>query len=410
MACNCDPIGSVSLQCSSTGQCICKSGVEGQRCDRCASNYFDFSHNGCRPCGCSVEGSQDNVPLCDNKGKCRCKKNVEGEKCDRCKPGFFDLQLTNDLGCVACFCYGHSNQCTSSKGYSIYPIESTFNRDSERWIVKDKYGNDISIQYNSLGQNIGATSSFHDNTLYFHAPHKFLDDKKYSYNRNLTFNLQITGGKGNILSTIEDIVIEGNGIKILSPIFAQGNPLPNSRMQTYRFRLNEDMAYGWSPQLNSRDFIALLANITAIKIKATYSDMGSGFIDEVMLETAIASPGSNQATWVETCSCPDGHTGQHCESCTAGFKHDPPRGGKAAKCVPCKCNQHGEYCDSESGKSKYLKFFPEFSFLSLNSFDFFSMNFYHTLGLFPFPFGTCTTNKKKIQISLGIGSFFLISN
>ncbi|XP_046913817.1 laminin subunit gamma-1 isoform X2 [Dermatophagoides farinae] len=350
LACNCDPIGSVSLQCSSTGQCICKSGVEGQRCDRCASNYFDFSHNGCRPCGCSVEGSQDNVPLCDNKGKCRCKKNVEGEKCDRCKPGFFDLQLTNDLGCVACFCYGHSNQCTSSKGYSIYPIESTFNRDSERWIVKDKYGNDISIQYNSLGQNIGATSSFHDNTLYFHAPHKFLDDKKYSYNRNLTFNLQITGGKGNILSTIEDIVIEGNGIKILSPIFAQGNPLPNSRMQTYRFRLNEDMAYGWSPQLNSRDFIALLANITAIKIKATYSDMGSGFIDEVMLETAIASPGSNQATWVETCSCPDGHTGQHCESCTAGFKHDPPRGGKAAKCVPCKCNQHGEYCDSESGR------------------------------------------------------------
>ncbi|UXI21544.1 Nucleolar protein 6 [Sarcoptes scabiei] len=350
IACNCDPIGSMNLQCSSMGQCACKPGVTGARCDRCAPNYFDFGHNGCRPCGCRSEGSLDNVPQCDNKGKCQCKKNVEGEKCDRCKPGFFDLQLSNDLGCVSCFCYGHSTICDSSPGYSIYPIESTFNRDSERWIVKDKYGNDVAVQYNSLGQNIAASSSFHDNTLYFHAPYKFLEDKKYSYNRNLTFNLQISGGKGNLLSTIEDVIVEGNGIKISSPIFAQGNPLPTTRMQTYRFRLNEDISYGWSPQLNSRDFIALLANITSIKIKATYSDMGTGFLDEVMLETAISSPGSNQATWVETCTCPEGHAGQHCESCAAGYKHDPPRGGRAAKCVPCKCNKHGEYCDSESGR------------------------------------------------------------
>lgn len=301
-----------------------------------------------------MEGSENNVPHCDSKGKCQCKKNVEGEKCDRCKPGYFDLQFSNDLGCVACFCYGHSSVCASSPGYAIQPIESTFNRDSERWVVKDRFGNDISMQYNSLGQNIGTTSNFHDNDLYFYAPNKFINDKKYSYNRNLTFALQIRGGKGRIKTTIEDIIIEGNGLKVSTSIFMQGNPLPNNRMQVYRFRLNEDISYGWNPPLSSQEFISLLSNITAIKIKAVYTDMGSGFLDEVALETAIAHAGSNQATWIETCTCPEGHTGQHCESCEAGFKHDPPRGGHSAKCVPCKCNKHGEYCDIESGMFSFL--------------------------------------------------------
>lgn len=40
--------GSISLQCSGNGQCACKNGVDGKQCDRCAANYFDFGHNGCR--------------------------------------------------------------------------------------------------------------------------------------------------------------------------------------------------------------------------------------------------------------------------------------------------------------------------------------------------------------------------
>lgn len=350
VACNCDPTGSISLQCSGNGQCACKNGVDGKQCDRCAANYFDFGHNGCRPCGCVVAGSAGNVASCDKTGKCMCKKNVEGEKCDRCKPGFFDLQWSNDFGCVSCFCFGHANICTRSTGYSLQLIESSFNRDLERWIAKDKRGSDVAIQYNSLGRNIGASSMYQDNPVYFIAPEKFLGDKKYSYNRNLSFSLQVNGD--NPISALDDIVIEGNGIRISTPIFGQNNPFPTGQRNYYSFRLHEDFSYGWTPPLDANDFLSLLSNITSIKIKSTYTTSGSGSLDDVTLETAVQAPGmeSEEATWVETCTCPTGYDGQHCESCAAGYKHDPPRGGKFAKCVPCVCNNHGEYCDSESGR------------------------------------------------------------
>ena len=46
-------------------------------------------------------------------------------------------------------------------------------------------------------------------------------------------------------------------------------PLP-----VYRFRLHEHPSYQWSPRLNAVEFIGVLANITAIKIRATYHPNG----------------------------------------------------------------------------------------------------------------------------------------
>ena len=46
----------------------------------------------------------------------------------RCKPGFFNLDLENEFGCMACFCFGHSSQCVSSKQFSTHLISSDFER------------------------------------------------------------------------------------------------------------------------------------------------------------------------------------------------------------------------------------------------------------------------------------------
>ena len=46
--CNCNAVGSVSLQCDSTGQCRCKPGVTGVKCDKCQADYFGFTQTGCR--------------------------------------------------------------------------------------------------------------------------------------------------------------------------------------------------------------------------------------------------------------------------------------------------------------------------------------------------------------------------
>lgn len=36
----------------SSGTCVCKTGVYGQKCDDCHPGFFHFSSTGCRPCQC----------------------------------------------------------------------------------------------------------------------------------------------------------------------------------------------------------------------------------------------------------------------------------------------------------------------------------------------------------------------
>lgn len=71
------------------------------------------------------------------------------------------------------------------------------------------------------------------------------------------------------------------------------------QMQDYTFRLHENTEFGWSPRLSSKDFIAILANITAIKVRATYVNRGMGFLDEVRMGSAERGDSGPPATWIE---------------------------------------------------------------------------------------------------------------
>lgn len=346
--CDCNEIGSLSQQCNNQGRCQCRTGVSGEKCDRCEANFYDFSIQGCRPCGCSISGSFGNSPNCDTiNGTCQCKNNVEGRRCDRCKPGFFNLDQDNEFGCTPCFCYGHSSVCQSAPGYSQYNFESTFARDAERWTAKDKQGNAIPMQYNALVQNI-AVSASHRETVYFVAPSHFLEDQRGSYNQHLTFTFRIN--QEGPRATIEDIKLEGAGLSISQPIFGQGNQLPTTVDQEYKFRLHEHPNYGWEPRLIARDFISILANLTAIKIRATYTPGGIGFLDNVKLESTQRGGYGQEAMWIEMCSCLEGYIGQYCESCAPGYRHDPPGNDAYARCIPCNCHQHADICDDASGR------------------------------------------------------------
>uniref|UniRef100_A0AAY4A552 Laminin subunit alpha 1 n=1 Tax=Denticeps clupeoides TaxID=299321 RepID=A0AAY4A552_9TELE len=106
--CNCDMRGSLSPACLNPGQCLCKEGFAGERCDRCAFGYRDFPL--CTFCECSLEGSL-NIDPCT---ECICKANVMGANCDLCKRGFYNLQASNPEGCTECFCFGVSDVCESS--------------------------------------------------------------------------------------------------------------------------------------------------------------------------------------------------------------------------------------------------------------------------------------------------------
>lgn len=68
------------------GQCLCKPGYSGPRCDLCAANFTGFPN--CKPCSCSSVGSAFTV--CDSTGKCTCLPNFAGKLCDQCYPGFYN--------------------------------------------------------------------------------------------------------------------------------------------------------------------------------------------------------------------------------------------------------------------------------------------------------------------------------
>ena len=42
-ACQCNPVGSVDLQCDiTTGQCRCRDNIDGQNCDKCEENKYNM--------------------------------------------------------------------------------------------------------------------------------------------------------------------------------------------------------------------------------------------------------------------------------------------------------------------------------------------------------------------------------
>ncbi|KAJ8259664.1 hypothetical protein GJAV_G00172040 [Gymnothorax javanicus] len=99
--CKCNPYGSYGGTCDPTsGQCSCKPGVGGQKCDRCEPGFWNFrgivteSTSGCTPCNCDAMGSVRDD--CEQmSGLCSCKTGVKGVKCNVCPDG----SQTSASGC-----------------------------------------------------------------------------------------------------------------------------------------------------------------------------------------------------------------------------------------------------------------------------------------------------------------------
>ncbi|KAH8857570.1 Laminin subunit alpha-1 [Schistosoma japonicum] len=120
--CECSTFGSTG-DCTSNdaevperypGDCICKEGYAGRRCDECAEGFqrSKIDPQLCLPCTCDIRGSHRGAGY-QCEPPCNCKINVDPDSyCNTCQKGFFNLDVNNPEGCQSCYCSGLTDQCT----------------------------------------------------------------------------------------------------------------------------------------------------------------------------------------------------------------------------------------------------------------------------------------------------------
>ncbi|KAI8440127.1 hypothetical protein MSG28_001532 [Choristoneura fumiferana] len=115
--CDCDPQGTTDQEIlcddetdlannKTAGRCLCKTNVDGPRCDRCRDGYWNFdpfSPDGCEACTCDSLGTINERGCDPSNGICFCKRHVTGGNCDQCLPEFYGLSDSDD-GCSSCDC------------------------------------------------------------------------------------------------------------------------------------------------------------------------------------------------------------------------------------------------------------------------------------------------------------------
>ncbi|XP_053096911.1 basement membrane-specific heparan sulfate proteoglycan core protein isoform X2 [Pangasianodon hypophthalmus] len=173
----------------------CPVGYSGRRCERCAPGYTGNPEHGqsCTPgserCqNCDQRGSEG----CSSNGICRCKMNVEGPSCSSCKPGAFHLSPANKDGCLACFCMGVTQQCSSSSLYRdvITTVFAPGNAQGFALVNRqrtNRISNGFSVEVSTDGTQLSFTNFDHHSQEphFWQLPSSYQGDKKQTHIKRL---------------------------------------------------------------------------------------------------------------------------------------------------------------------------------------------------------------------------------
>ncbi|XP_065685295.1 netrin-4 isoform X2 [Patagioenas fasciata] len=135
----------------------CQHNTEGQHCQRCKPGFYrdlrkPFSApDACKPCSCHPLGSAA-LPLgprtfCDpSTGDCPCKPGVAGPRCNRCLPGYWGFGA---YGCRPCDCARscdpRTGDCRNSSSdvtwhHEAPPFQAVLNESEPTWGWEDEQG------------------------------------------------------------------------------------------------------------------------------------------------------------------------------------------------------------------------------------------------------------------------------
>ncbi|XP_060879809.1 basement membrane-specific heparan sulfate proteoglycan core protein isoform X8 [Metopolophium dirhodum] len=333
-----------------SGICVnCQNHTMGDTCNECLPGYTGNPQKGI-PCEANEEIS---VCDCDSQGtllpcqenRCICKTNVEGPRCDRCRPGTFDLSENHVEGCLECFCSGVSQNCYPSnlfvtqipmqlfgQSHGFTLTDSTRNR-----FIKSGFSTDVSR--NEIGYDYTPNRG---EQLFWSLPSSFTGNKVTSYGGFLNWTQRYTTFPGSTIRDDTDIILVGSGIWLFKSNDKKVLPGETTVLNTHLVEKGWRRLISSGPQPASRaEFMKVLSSIEAILIRAIHaSQINRTYLSDVSLDTAIESEtGGVRSTSVEICRCPVGHRGTSCEICSVGYYKDTND-----QCTRCPCNANEESC------------------------------------------------------------------
>ncbi|XP_035498538.2 netrin-4-like [Scophthalmus maximus] len=108
----------------------CRHNTEGRHCQNCKKGFSrdpgrpKTAPDSCKPCSCHTAGSvlSGGSPLCSpTSGECTCKPGVGGPRCDSCMMGYWGLR---EYGCRPCDCTGdcdpYTGDCISGSDVEVF--------------------------------------------------------------------------------------------------------------------------------------------------------------------------------------------------------------------------------------------------------------------------------------------------
>ncbi|XP_069831051.1 laminin subunit alpha-2 isoform X3 [Dendropsophus ebraccatus] len=377
-ACDCGGPGSLSTQCNpDTGCCFCHPNFSGDKCTSCRVGYRSYPH--CVSCDCSIAGSKpescdretEKCSCAEETGQCNCKTNVEGVHCDRCKPSTFGLHVGNPLGCSSCYCFGLTTQCTEADGLirmwqSLKPDQMVL--ELTDYTLQKRTTKGVFFQHPEIIALIDQVKQdLYSEPFYWKLPEQFEGRKLTAYGGKLKYTIYFEAREETGPSAYEPQIVIRGGPPTNHRIIVRTMPDPqNGQLTRHDIEMTE---FEWKHvdggSVSREDFMDVLYDIQYILIKASYGRvLRQTRISEVFLEVAEEGTSftmSPRANLIEKCECPVGYSGLSCESCSPGFYRMAPTsqgrrtGPTLGTCVPCQCNGHSDMCDPQTSVCQTCK-------------------------------------------------------